>query len=310
MEICSAAQQDAHRPRRRGTLCKEAAYRPDETVAAAVAHHSREGKYDLVVGRFLRPAANAGVPQLPPCILDVDDLETQVYASRLESNRLGIAERTITGWHLRQMRTIVPPLLRKFDHLWIPAPGDRALIDHPSISVLPNIPFEEDPTNPPAPLSPRPTSKIVLVVATLKFPMNLSGVTRFIEQVWPKVKVAVPDARFRIVGGGMTPELKAKWSAVPGVEPVGYAEDLRDEYRQAAFAVAPIYEGGGTKIKVVEALHNGRVPLVHHHALRGYEHLLKHNESVYVGNDDQGLADGCVTLLNDPAFCDSPGRRR
>ena len=193
-----------------GLLWKSSAYRGDPAVAAAVARHARDGRYDVVVGRYLRSSLNAGLADLPRSMLDVDDLETQVYESRLASGQLSLPERLITRFHLRQLRAIVPPLLDRFDHLWFPAPHDlprvAPLLRHASASLLPNIPFDPDPDSPlPAP-PPATESKIVLVVATMSFPMNRSGVDRFVRQVWPAVHRArpgrpVPDRRRRNAGG-------------------------------------------------------------------------------------------------------------
>ena len=60
--------------------------------------------------------------------------------------------------------------------------------------------------------------------------------------------------------GHETPQ-RLRWEAIDGVQPVGYVDDLADEYRRCAFTVAPIFEGAGTKIKVLESLAFGRACL-------------------------------------------------
>ena len=95
--------------------------------------------------------------------------------------------------------------------------------------------------------------------------------------------------------------MRSRWGAVPGVDPIGFAEDLRQSYSDAALTVVPIREGGGTKIKVLESMMYGRACVCASHSLRGYEEVLKHNESIYVAPDDDALIEGCVSLLNAPA---------
>jgi glycosyltransferase involved in cell wall biosynthesis len=81
--------------------------------------------------------------------------------------------------------------------------------------------------------------------------------------------------------------------------------DLAEEYARAAFTVAPIYEGGGTKIKVLESLNRGRTVAMMRHSLRGYEHALVHGEDVWVADTDAELAEGCIRLLASPDLRDS-----
>jgi glycosyltransferase involved in cell wall biosynthesis len=161
---------------------------------------------------------------------------------------------------------------------------------------LPNIPFVAAGQRVEPPPVPR-DSNVVLLVASLGYKVNLAGLERFIASIWPQIRAAVPDAIFRIVGSGLTEEMKRRWSAVDGVVPIGYVDDLRTAYAEAAFTIVPIFEGGGTKIKVVESLLYGRTAVVASHAHRGFEDVLKPDEALVVGDDASGLAKGAIELL-------------
>ncbi|HMN96299.1 MAG TPA: glycosyltransferase family 4 protein [Phycisphaerales bacterium] len=281
---------------------------PDPRVVAA--RHRLEGgrPYDLCVGRYLRPAARAGLTEVGPSILDIDDLETSVYESRLESAR-GAAERWLLRRHIRALRELLPLLHARFAHLWIAAENDRAAVAaHPSVSVLPNIPFQahDDPIEP---LPPPGPSEAILVVASWHYGPNRRGLDRFLSRVWPRVRSQCPAATLRVVGSRMSETDRARWAAAPGVEVVGRVEDLRDAYAACAFAVAPVYEGGGTKIKVLETLALGRACVVTDHAWRGYEGVLLDREGIMVGRDDEGLASACIELLRDRPLRDRLARR-
>ena len=90
--------------------------------------------------------------------------------------------------------------------------------------------------------------------------MNIDAVEWFARQIFPKVREAVPDAEFWIVGRNPVPKVRAL-ASLPGVRVTGQVEDVRPYYAKAKVAVAPFRYGGGTKLKVLEAMVLG-VPVV------------------------------------------------
>ena len=280
-------------------------YAADPHAAAWLSRRMQQQRYDLIVARYLPAAAKSGALQADvPVIVDVDDLDTQVYRTRLEVPGLAGWRRRVVLRHLRQLEAIVPPLLKRAAHLWLVSELDRPLVDHTSVSVLPNIPFVAEDVQAALPVCREtPTdSRSVLMVGSLTHRVNRDGLDRFVDRAWPQIHRRCPDAAFRIVGSGMTRALAQRYATTAGVEPVGFVDDVAQAYAQCAFAVSPLFEGGGTKIKVLESFMHGRTGVVTQHALRGYEHVLKHRESVWQADDEGGLVAGCVALLNDAAM--------
>ena len=82
-----------------------------------------------------------------------------------------------------------------------------------------------------------------------------------IGDVWPAVVDAVPDARLRLVGRGVSERLQALCDARADVTVAGFVPDLEPEYAAARVCVVPLRQGAGVKFKTVEALLHG-VPVV------------------------------------------------
>ncbi len=97
---------------------------------------------------------------------------------------------------------------------------------------------------------------VALFVGTVNRP-NVDGLRWLLEEVWPRVARARPDARLRVAGA--VAATASDWPA--GATPLGFVEDLAGEYRAAAVALTPLRFGSGLKIKLVEALAHG-VPSV------------------------------------------------
>ncbi len=273
-------------------------YSADPAIAEPVRALLDTGRYAAAVGRYLIPAAKASITGQVPTILDIDDLDTSVYRSRLKAPNAGCFERAVLRHHLHQLDTIVPASLRPFNHLWVASEADLGLVSHPSVSTLPNIPYSAD-GRLPDPVPDHAGEPVVMVIGSWDHLPNISGLNRFLNESWPRVLARVPGARLRVVGSGLTERQRSEWSARPNVDVVGRVADLREAYAGCTICVSPVFDGGGTKIKVLEALGFGRACVATSHSHRGYERTLPAGEAVAVGFTDEQLADECVRLLLD-----------
>ncbi len=278
-------------------------YRPQADIAQWLSRRVAEHRYDLIVGRYLNVLASSGGLAYRPIILDLDDYDCSTQRSRLQRPELSRLRRLAIRRQARQVERVVPGLLRRCDHIWVPSHEDQALLPSLPTSVLPNVPFDADGTEP-APCPPRPQSQSILMIGSLCHTVNVNAIDRFVQVVWPRIHANVPGSEFRIVGYGMSEEQKHRWGAVAGVVPVGFVEDVREEYERCAFTVVPIFEGGGTKIKVLESLRYGRTLVAVSHSCRGYGTVLRHLEAVWVAEDEEALVQGCTRLLVEPALRD------
>jgi glycosyltransferase involved in cell wall biosynthesis len=144
-------------------------------------------------------------------------------------------------------------------------------------------------------------------VAALNYRPNYGGIDWFVRRVWPEVRKRQPTASYHIVGRGLPKPLADKWSAVPGVMLRGFVDNLEDEYAACDFAIAPVFEGAGTKIKVLESLAHGRTCVMTTHAWRGYEQSLHNGDEVFVADEPQQMTQFCDGLLSAPARCQESG---
>jgi glycosyltransferase involved in cell wall biosynthesis len=87
---------------------------------------------------------------------------------------------------------------------------------------------------------------------------NRRGIERFLAEGWPRVRHLRPGARLALAGGGMDEALRMRLATVDGVEVLGLVADLPGVLAAARAVVVPIWEGGGTRLKVLEALASGR----------------------------------------------------
>jgi glycosyltransferase involved in cell wall biosynthesis len=90
---------------------------------------------------------------------------------------------------------------------------------------------------------------------------NRDAILHFVDATWPLVIARYPDARLTIVGSNPPDRLRQLAAADARVTVTGFVDDVRSYFAEATAAICPIRDGGGTRIKVLDALAQGK-PLV------------------------------------------------
>ena len=138
----------------------------------------------------------------------------------------------------------------------------------------------------------------------LSYRPNVDAVEHFLADVLPLVRRRRPDVSFTVVGRGPD-EVLQRFTEL-GAVVTGFVTDLRPVLAHAACVVVPIRMGGGTRLKIVEALSMGlgivSTPAgAEGIAVRAEEHLLLSQTA-----DD--MAADVLRLLDDPALRSRLGR--
>jgi len=141
----------------------------------------------------------------------------------------------------------------------------------------------------------------LLFVGAYEYPPNAEAAARLVTRIFPLVRRAVPGARLLLAGkGGET--LPVVQAGVPeGVEVLGFVPDLAELYAGARVVVCPLVNGGGTRLKLIEAAGYGRPMVSTRVGAEGLE--FAEGREVVVRDDDVGFAEACVALLGDDAAC-------
>jgi glycosyltransferase involved in cell wall biosynthesis len=107
---------------------------------------------------------------------------------------------------------------------------------------------------------PIPPTRL-LFVGSFNHGPNRSAALFLIENVWPEVAKSSESARLLLAGRGSRDFLGSLASPPAGIQALGFVSDLTSLYRECELFVAPLTEGGGIKIKILEAMAHG-IPVV------------------------------------------------
>jgi glycosyltransferase involved in cell wall biosynthesis len=111
----------------------------------------------------------------------------------------------------------------------------------------------------------------LIFVGRLNWYPNSKAVCFIAEHLWPKLKSTWPDVEFDIVGAHPPKAVVALSKREPNFKVHGFVDDVRPLMSRATAYICPISDGGGTKLKVLDALAMGKALIAHPIACEGIE---------------------------------------
>jgi glycosyltransferase involved in cell wall biosynthesis len=215
----------------------------------------RTKRFDVVnlefpyLGHFhLRQAPGGG--RLPALVVDSHEIAYDL-ARQFAAAGANLGRRLYAGANWRKLRREELGIYRQADGVYLCSAADeqRLLDDIPEVrtAVIPNAAdvdyYQPRPTDPPL------DGRTVVFFGLLSTVPNIDGVIHFVRDIWPRIALAHPKAKCKIIGGRPPPSLLAV--AGPRIELTGFVSDLRPHLAAAAAVVVPLRIGGGTRLKIV-----------------------------------------------------------
>lgn len=187
---------------------------------------------------------------------------------------------------------------RRFDQCVVVSPADREILrrDAPDldVAVVPNgvdvaaYPMLDDP-----PLAPT-----LCFAGKMSYRPNVDAVLYFCREVLPLIRQQIPDVKLWIVGRNPTAAVQAL--ASEHIVVTGYVESMIPYYQQSAVCVVPLRAGGGTRLKVLEAMALGRPVVSTPVGCEGLE--VVHGQHMLIADTPEEFAAQTVRLLQDRAL--------
>jgi polysaccharide biosynthesis protein PslH len=156
----------------------------------------------------------------------------------------------------------------------------------------------------PRPTDPLPDGRTVIFFGLLSYAPNSDGVLHFVHDIWPQIAQAHPQARCKIIGGQPPPSISAL--AGPRIELTGFVPDLRPHLAEAAAVVVPLRFGGGTRLKIVEAMAMGKAIVSTTLGAEGIEAVS--GRDILIEDEPSAFADAVNRLLAEPGLATRMGQ--
>ena len=134
------------------------------------------------------------------------------------------------------------------------------------------------------------TEPIVISLGRLE-ETRTHGTLWCLREVWPRVRQAVPEARWHIIGADPPASIR-HYHGREGVVVEGFVDDLTPFLQRARACIIPLFIGGGIRIKILDMLSVGMPCVSTTVGAQGLE-----NEGVWIADTPEGFAEGIIELL-------------
>lgn len=252
--------------------------------------------YSFVFTRYVRPVIE--IPDRVNVVGDIDDDFIEVFTTRIQQEKSWIRK-----FRLRQMLFMNRIIYNSMISRLALAIFVKEETDHTNSLTLPNLPFQllSQDRHP----FEACTTRGILFIGKLSYRPNLEGILWFLVNVWPLLMTKIPEITLTIVSNveeednGLQEILKNNSSITLLIN----QDDLLPVYHRHSVIIAPIFQGGGSSIKVAEALLMGRPVVTNSFGSRGFESA--HERSfLFVEDDFAGFSDAIVSLLQRSSLID------
>jgi glycosyltransferase involved in cell wall biosynthesis len=166
------------------------------------------------------------------------------------------------------------------------------------------VPNGVEPGNPPVPPAVEPVLGFHGALSTVA---NQDAARVLVDEVLPRVRAEVPDARALVIGRDPPDDLRSDVGT--GVDVTGEVDDVREALDRVAVYVAPMATGTGLKNKVLEAMAAGLPVVATSRAMNG----IGAGDGVVIADTPDAMAGAVLALLRDPdrrAALGAAGRAR
>src|SRR6516165_6881466 len=237
--------------------------------------------------------------RLPPLVVDSHNIDYDLARQYARAGN-SLTRRLYAGANWRKLRREELGTYRDADGVYVCSAADerRLLNQAPGVrtAVIPNAADVE--YYQPRPTDPPPDGRTVVYFGLLSTIPNIDGVVHFVQDIWPRIAKADPEARCKIIGGRPPPSLLAL--AGPRVELTGFVSDLRPHLAAAAALVVPLRLGGGTRLKIVEGMAMGKAIVSTSLGAEGIDAVP--NRDLLIENEPAAFANAVNRLLADPGL--------
>lgn len=249
-------------------------------------------QYDSIVCDFLFPAQN--LPDLSAAVLFQHNVEAQIW-SRHADHASGPVRRAYFRLQAARMNAYERATCRAARRVVAVSAGDSTIMserygirDIITVDTGVNTEFFR------RPLAAQNTRADLVFLGSMDWLPNIDGVTWFVHEVLPIIHRSRPETTLAIVGRSPTSEIRSL--AGPRINVTGTVADVREWLWGSALSVVPLRIGGGTRLKIFEAMAAG-VPVLSTPV--GAEGLaVIDGEHLAIATDPQEFADRCLQLLD------------
>jgi glycosyltransferase involved in cell wall biosynthesis len=273
--------------------------RPLAAMAGPAREALAEGGFDAVVSSTLAMSAYAlQAPQSMARVLEEHNSLTRWMHERYESARPGL-QRTRCWFAWLKSRSFEARRFREFDLVTMVSDQDRQVAQellgsqNGQVQVVPN--GVDCSYNRPGMATPQPDR--LVFNGSLTYSANYDAMQWFLAEIYPRIRAQILGVTLSITGSTKGVDT-AGLALDPSVQLTGFVDDVRLPVAEAAVCVVPIRQGGGTRLKILEAMALGTPVVATAKAAEGLS--AQNGVHLLLADDPEAFAKHAIALLSNP----------
>jgi polysaccharide biosynthesis protein PslH len=258
---------------------------------------SERHSVDLLLCDFLQTAVPALDLRIGPRVVFQHNVEYLLRKRQWEAESSPL-KKWLFAAEWERTRRIEEQICQSFDHVIAVSDSDRHIFAKEfGIHKISTIPIGVDSDYfQPQDIPQRPGR--LAFVGSMDWYPNEDGVIWFLHEIYPRIRMRVPEVSFRIIGRNPSAHLKAVVANQHGVELIGRVPDVRPFLAEAEVVVVPLRVGGGTRIKIPEAMAAGKAVVSTNIGAEGLP--FRNGQEIALADDSEEFAKRVMELLLDP----------
>lgn len=263
--------------------------------------------FDVLVCDFLAPAVN--VPPDLDCatVLFQHNVEAMIW-KRHHEVQTNPAKKTYLFRQWRKMFDFEARTCPRFDCVIAVSREDREMMQQQyGVENVYDVPtgVDTDFFRPSARATPKPHS--LVFTGSMDWLPNEDAIRYFTETVMPRIKQTVPDVTLTVVGRDPYPALVELSKRDPSVIVTGRVEDVRPYMDEAAVYIVPLRIGGGTRLKIYEAMAMEKAIVSTSIGAEGLP--VADGKEIVLADTPEAFADAVIKLLQDEVLARDIGQQ-
>jgi sugar transferase (PEP-CTERM/EpsH1 system associated) len=266
----------------------------------------QEETYDVILCDFLVAAAVIPWDWPGPKVIFTHNVEAVIWQRQYELARNSLWK-ALSWREWKRMLAAEKGYLQKADHVIAVSENDREaftkFLDPQKLTVTPTGADTEF-------FQPREEKEMpnsLVFTGSMDWLPNEDGIFYFANEIFPLIQQQVPDVTLCIVGRKPSRRLQDLASRVPNIQLTGWVEDVRPYLAQRAVCIVPLRIGGGTRLKIFEAMSMAKAVVSTSIGAEGLP--VRNEEHLLLADDPASFAESTLRLLGNASQRAQIGKR-
>ena len=263
--------------------------------------------FQILVCDFLAPAVNVPSPLNCPSILFQHNVEAMIWKRHYEV-QTSSAKKAYLLRQWQKMRSFEAQACSLFDCVVAVSREDRELMRREyGVRCVYDVPTGVDTSffRPNGHAAHRPGN--LVFTGSMDWLPNEDAIRFFTQDIMPRIKAQVPNVTLTVVGRDPYPALVEMARRDPAIEVTGRVDDVRPFIERAAVYIVPLRIGGGTRLKIFEAMAMEKAIVSTSIGAEGLP--VADGKDILLADDPAAFAEAVVKLIQQQEFANEVGKR-